>query len=141
MSYTPPSTAPQRVRTITPVTPQQPSDAIIVPTLLFAFAPLHKRAFGVATGTAAAALMLAMSIARLMLPAAQRFPLVLLREYFTGFDLTPLGIAIGVAWAFVVGFVGGWFGAFCRNFALAVSAFVIRTRAELLETREFLDHI
>ena len=140
MSYTP-STTPPRTRVITPATPQRSIDAIIEPTLLFAFAPLHKLAFGVATGSAAAALMLAISIARVTLPSARQFPLVLLREYFAGFDLSALGIAIGVAWAFAVGFVGGWFGAFCRNLALAISAFVIRTRAELLETREFLDHI
>jgi hypothetical protein len=140
MSYTP-STTPQRARVITPVTPQRSTDAVIEPTLLYAFAPLHKRAFGMATGAAAATLMLAISIARVTLPTAHQFPLVLLREYFAGFDLTPLGIAIGVAWAFAVGFVGGWFGAFCRNLALAISAFVIRTRAELVETREFLDHI
>jgi hypothetical protein len=40
-----------------------------------------------------------------------------------------------------VGFTGGWFVAFCRNLAIAISVFVTRTRAELAETREFLDHI
>jgi hypothetical protein len=37
--------------------------------------------------------------------------------------------------------VVGWFFAFCRNLALAVSAFIVRTRAELREVRGFLDHI
>jgi hypothetical protein len=40
-----------------------------------------------------------------------------------------------------VGFVAGWFTAFCRNLAVAISIFAIRTRVELSETRDFLDHI
>jgi hypothetical protein len=35
----------------------------------------------------------------------------------------------------------GWFLAFCRNLLLAVKLFVVRTRAELSQTRDFLDHI
>jgi hypothetical protein len=40
-----------------------------------------------------------------------------------------------------VGFVAGWFFAFCRNLVLAFSVFLIRARAELNQTRDFLDHI
>ena len=29
----------------------------------------------------------------------------------------------------------------CRNLVLAISLFVIRTRAELAQTRDFLDHV
>ena len=139
MSY-PPLTSPPRARVITPVA-QEPQDAVILPTLMYAFAPLHKSAFGIATGTAAAALMLALTVARLTLPGARQFPIFLLREYFAGYGPSLLGVVAGTAWAFGVGFVGGWFGAFCRNLALAISSFVIRTRAELTETRDFLDHI
>jgi hypothetical protein len=35
----------------------------------------------------------------------------------------------------------GWFVAFCRNLAIATSIFITRTRAELSQTRDFLDHI
>jgi hypothetical protein len=118
-----------------------PNDQQILPSVLYAFAPLHKRAFGAATGTAAAVLMTLLSLAWLLLPNAQQFPLFLLSEYFAGYERSWLGVLVGASWGFVVGFVGGWFGAFCRNVALAVSAFVIRTRAELSETRDFLDHI
>jgi hypothetical protein len=51
------------------------------------------------------------------------------------------GLFVGMGWGFVVGFVGGWFFAFCRNLALAISIFITRTRAELAQTRDFLDHI
>jgi hypothetical protein len=65
----------------------------------------------------------------------------LLRAYFYGYSVSWPGVVVGFFWAFVVGFTGGWFVAFCRNFVLALSMFVVRTRAELFETRDFLDHI
>ena len=113
----------------------------ILPTLLYAFAPLHKRAFGVATGVAGATFMMLLTIGALVLPSAQSFPIGLLGQYFAGYDRSWIGVIVGGAWGFVVAFVAGWFGAFCRNTALAITAFMIRTRAELTETRDFLDHI
>jgi hypothetical protein len=41
----------------------------------------------------------------------------------------------------VTGFVAGWFVAFVRNFVVTVSVFALRTRAELSQTSDFLDHI
>ena len=37
--------------------------------------------------------------------------------------------------------VAGWFLAFCRNFMIAVSVFMFRLKAELNQSRDFLDHI
>ena len=118
-------------------TPEEP----LTPALLLAFAPMHKRAFGVATGTAAALLLALLTAAALLLPSARDFPLELLNEYFAGYSVSWSGVFIGAGWGFVVGFVAGWFTAFCRNLALAISAFLIRVRAELSQTRDFLDHI
>jgi hypothetical protein len=72
---------------------------------------------------------------------AQEFPLGLLGQYFAGYTVSWPGVLVGAGWGFVVAFVAGWFVAFCRNAALAITAFAIRTRAELTETRDFLDHI
>jgi hypothetical protein len=52
----------------------------------------------------------------------------------------PGGVLIG-AWGLFIGFVAGWFFAFCRNFSIAVSVFVFRLKAELNQSRDFLDHI
>lgn len=109
--------------------------------MLFTFAPLHKRAFGVATGVAGAIIVILLTIAGILLPGAREFPLGLLGQYFQGYSVTWPGVVIGGAWGFAVAFVAGWFAAFCRNLALAISAFMIRTKAELDSTREFLDHI
>lgn len=113
----------------------------LIPALQLAFAPLHKRAFGIATGSAGATFMALLTVVALVSPRARAFPLYLLREYFAGYTVSWSGVIVGAVWGFVVGFVAGWFAAFCRNLALAVSAFFIRTRAELNATREFLDHI
>jgi hypothetical protein len=118
-----------------------PEESPVISAMLFAFAPLHKRAFGVATGVASALVIILLTLAGMFLPGAEEFPLGLLREYFRGYSVSWSGAVIGAAWGFVVGFVGGWFAAFCRNLALAISAFLIRTRAEYDSTREFLDHI
>ena len=118
-----------------------PEEAPVISAMMFAFAPLHKRAFGVATGVAGATLMAALTIATILIPGARQIPVWLLEQYFEGYSVSWPGVFIGAAWGFGVAFVAGWFAAFCRNLALAISAFVIRTRAEIDSTREFLDHI
>ena len=116
-------------------------DDELPPALLLAFAPMHKRAFGTATGVAVALLIALLTVGVLVLPGARDFPLELLRAYFAGYSVSWSGVLVGAAWGFVVGFVAGWFAAFCRNLALAISTFLIRARAELSQTRDFLDHI
>ncbi|MCC6316235.1 MAG: hypothetical protein IT361_00995 [Gemmatimonadaceae bacterium] len=117
------------------------TEELMLPALQLAFARLHKAAFGVATGVAGALLMGSITAMCLLVPRAQTFPLGLLSEYFAGYAVSWRGLVIGMAWGFLVAFVAGWFVAFCRNLALAVSAFMIRTRAEIEQTRNFLDHI
>jgi hypothetical protein len=109
--------------------------------LLLAFAPLHKRALGIAFGVACALMMFFLTTVDLLRDTTNQFPLTLLSEYFFGYSESIAGAFVGAAWGFFVGFIAGWFVAFCRNLAVALSIFAIRTRAELVETREFLDHI
>jgi hypothetical protein len=116
-------------------------EAELMPALALAFTPLHKAAFGVSTGVAGALLMAFITSYALLSERARAFPLGLLGEYFTGYRVTWGGMLVGAAYGFGVAFVVGWFIAFCRNLALALAAFSIRTRAELQQTREFLDHI
>ena len=118
-----------------------PEELPVISAMLFAFAPVHKRAFGAAVGVAGALLMAMITVAGIVLPDAGQVPLYLLGQYFQGYSVTWPGVVIGAAWGFAVAFIAGWFAAFCRNLALAISAFMIRTKAELASTREFLDHI
>jgi len=107
-------------------------------TLLFA--PVDKRAFGVAIGTVTGLFVFAVTALDLIhgvpLPG-----LHLLSQFFAGYRVSWTGALIGFAWGFGIGFCAGWFVAFIRNLALAISLFIIRTRAELDTTRDFLDHI
>ncbi len=109
--------------------------------LLLAFAPVHKSAFGAALGVALALVVFLITVVTIGMSADQRPNLELLAIYFRGYSVSWTGALIGAAWAGFMGFVFGWFLAFCRNLILAVSLFVIRTRAELSQTRDFLDHI
>jgi hypothetical protein len=111
------------------------------PTLEQAFSRVHKAAFGVAVGVAGALVMGALTLLVLVAPSARGFPLDLLSQYFAGYRVSWVGLVIGMAWGFAVSFVAGWFLAFSRNLSVAITAFSIRTRAEMEQTRNFLDHI
>lgn len=115
------------------------TDELPLPVAL-AFAPLHKRAFGVATGLAAGLAVFGATMVE-MVRATDTSPMKLLGEYFAGYTVSLEGAVIGLLWGFATGFVMGWFVAFCRNFVVAASIFWIRTRAELSANRDFLDHI
>ena len=55
--------------------------------------------------------------------------------------MTWRGAVIGAWWAFVAGFVAGWFAAFLRNLWCAIWLTNVRIKAHLHETRGFLDQI
>lgn len=109
--------------------------------LSLAFAPVHKRALGVAVGLVSGLFLFALTAFHLILPKPDQANLNLLAEYFYGYDVSWRGAGIGLCWGFLTGFVTGWFVAFARNFAVAARFFLLRTKAELSQTRDFLDHI
>jgi hypothetical protein len=112
------------------------------PAVQLAFAPLHKRAFGLAIGTATGLVLMGITLLHLWRAQPGEGPdLALLRNYFAGYSVSLTGALVGLLWGGFVGFVAGWFFAFCRNLALAFSVFLIRAKAELNQTRDFLDHI
>jgi hypothetical protein len=123
----------------TDVVEQQEAETL-PPSATLLFAPVDKRAFGVAIGTVMALGVFAVTAIDLLRGLPWR-GLRLFSTYFIGYELTWRGALIGLLWGFVAGFCAGWFVAFTRNLALAVSLFIIRTRAELDTTRDFLDHI
>lgn len=106
----------------------------------YLFAPLDKRAFGAAIGVAGAMTIAGVTVLDLLVPHPW-LGLGLLREYLAGYSVSWPGALIGAAWGFGVGFCAGWLLAFIRNLTLALSLFLIRSRAELDEASDFLDHI
>jgi len=109
--------------------------------LALAFAPLDKRALGLAFGTALALLIALVTAVSLVADPTHRFPLELLAQYFAGYSVSAVGIVVGALWGFATGFFWGWFIAFARNFVLAVWLMTIRIRADFATQRDFLDHI
>lgn len=108
---------------------------------LLAFAPLHKRALGVACGVAAGLLVFGLTAFALLVLDGDPRGLSLLGEYFYRYEVSWPGAFIGGFWAFVTAFVFAWFAAFIRNLVLATSVFIVRTREEMRQMRSFLDHI
>jgi len=116
-------------------------DGSLPPQLALAFAPLHKRAFGTALGLACGLLFFGFTAMYLIRGPVEGTNLWLLGQYFKFYRVTWPGAFMGFVWGFVVGFVAGWFIAFCRNMMLAISIFVIRAKADLNQSHDFLDHI
>jgi hypothetical protein len=109
--------------------------------LALAFAPLHKRAFGVAVGTAVGLGAFVLTAFHVLAQPEDALNVALLREYFYGYSVTWPGAFTGGLWGFFTGYIAGWFVAFCRNLVLGIMLFIGRTRTELEATRDFLDHI
>ncbi len=117
-----------------------PNDSIPA-DLRLAFLPLHKRALGMALGTAVGLVGFLVTAIVLLRPPQPGMNLALLAEYFYGYTVSWPGAFVALAWGFVAGFTAGWFVAFCRNLVIAASLWLSRTRAELDASRDFLDHI
>ena len=105
------------------------------------FAPLHKMALGLAVGVTAGLCVFVLTAFHVIVAPPDALNIWLLSHYFYGYDVTWRGAFIGFWWAFVSGFAAAWFLAFMRNLALAIWVFVVRTKAELSQTSDFLDHI
>jgi hypothetical protein len=105
------------------------------------FAPVHKRALGTAVGSTGAIAVFTLTAFHLLVAPGPAIDLSLLAQYFHGYTVSWAGAFIGAFWGFVTGFVAGWFVGFVRNVVMAAYMFVIRTKAELLQAKDFLDHI
>lgn len=105
------------------------------------FAPIDKRAFGVAIGTVSALAIAVLTGMQLIFNPQPSLDLPLVSQYFPGYAVSWKGALIGAAWVFATGFCAGWFTAFARNLVLALSLFFLRSRAELSGSKDFLDHI
>lgn len=122
------------VKDVSPTKPALPRQ------LALAFAPIHKRALGTAVGITSGVLLFAVTAFH-VIARPDSSGLYLLNQYFYGYEISWRGAFIGLFWGFITGFVAGWFLAFVRNFMTALFIFVVRARAELVQTADFLDHI
>lgn len=110
------------------------------PDLIMAFAPLHKRAFGMAVGLTMGAGVFLVTVVSVLRGGYPEF-VPLMAHYFYGYTVSWRGAFVGFAWASMAFFVAGWFTAFLRNLVIAVNLWIGYTRDEIARTRDFLDHI
>jgi hypothetical protein len=110
-------------------------------SLAYAFAPIHKAALGVASGMAFGLLVALVTGFHVLAQPPDAPPLALLAQYFYGYTVSGSGVVVGFAWGFFSGFVIGWFAGFVRNVVVTVAVFALRTKAELKQTADLLDHI
>lgn len=113
----------------------------VLAPLLQAFAPLHRIALGVALGVVLGVLIFLMTLNAVLRGGFPVPNLWLLREFFFGYTVTFGGAFVGLAWGFVVGFFLGWGFALLRNLVMWIWLTVIRSRAEMEQYGDFLDHL
>jgi hypothetical protein len=112
------------------------------PVLLRAFAPLHSLAMGIAAGVVAGGLMTVVTIVLLLRGSDEALTAgALLAQFFWGYSVSVRGIFIGMAWSAVMGFVTGYGFALLRNAAVWLWLTLIRSRAEMDQYSDFLDHL
>lgn len=110
--------------------------------LLRAFAPMHRVAMGVAWGVVLGALIFLATAVLLLRGGDVVGPnLALLAQFFFGYTVTWPGAFLGMFYGFLTGFILGWGFALVRNLAVYLWLVVIKTRAEMDEYSDFLDHM
>lgn len=120
--------------------PEQPKPPL--PPVLLAFAPIHKTALGVASGVVLGGIIFLMT-AVLLIKGGQRVGanLMLIGQYSFGYTVTWMGSLIGLAWGFAVGFLVGWSFAVVHNSVVWIWLNLVRSRAEMEEYGDLLDHL
>jgi hypothetical protein len=123
------------------VAEEEPKEQLPSP-LLLAFAPMHRTAMGVACGVVCGGTLFTMTMALLLKGGYPIGPnLALLGQYFFGYRVTFAGAFIGLLWGFGAGFLLGWGFAVARNLIVWAWLTLVRSRAEMDEYGDFLDHM
>lgn len=121
---------------------EEENDSLLSTPLLRAFAPLHKAAMGVAWGLVLGVLIFLMTAILLVRGGDVIGPnLALLGQFFIGYTVTWRGAFVGLAWGLAVGFVLGWGFALVRNLVVWAWLTLVRSRAEMEQYGDFLDHL
>jgi len=108
--------------------------------LLRAFAPLHRTAMGVAWGVVCGGLLALATLAP-VIRGVDFLSFGLLSQFLWGYSVSWSGVLIGVLWGFGVGFALGYGFALIRNAAVWLWLTIIRSRAEMEQYSDLLDHL
>jgi hypothetical protein len=109
--------------------------------LVRAFAPLHRGALGVAGGVVLGSLVFAITLISMSHGFHTSANPALLGQFLIGYTVSLPGALIGLAWGFGAGFVLGWSTALLRNLAVWAYLISLRSRAEMDQYSDLLDHL
>lgn len=102
---------------------------------------LDKTALGVAVGTFfGTALFVATNILILRGGDVIGPNLVLLEQFFGGYEINFVGSLIGFFYGFVTGFAAGWTIAFMRNTIIAIYIAILKFKRSLSTVNDFIDN-
>jgi hypothetical protein len=106
------------------------------------FTKLDRVAFGLSLGTVSGALLFVATLGLFLKGGDVIGPnLQLLRQYFSGYSVSPSGSLVGLAYGFVTGFIGGWIFAFLRNATMFLYVASIERKAQRGLLRRFFDYM
>jgi protoporphyrinogen oxidase len=107
-----------------------------------AFRKLDRTAFGLSLGAASGLLLFIATLALVIKggPVVGTY-LSLLDQFLPGYTVTGWGSIVGLAYGFLLGFIGGWSFAFLRNTAMFLSLAIIRRGAEFQALKRVLEYI
>ncbi len=117
----------------------QPTGRPTPDPLLLGFAPLHRTAMGIALGVMLGGLIFLLTLLTMHRDHSGANP-GLLGQFFIGYTVTPSGAFVGLLWGLGVGFILGWGFAWLRNLIVRIYLRVVRSRAEIEQYSDFLDH-
>jgi predicted metal-binding membrane protein len=109
--------------------------------LIQAFAPLHRSAMGTAAGIVLGTIIFLATLASMGRDPYSFEHLGLLSQFFLGYSVSLRGALIGLIWGFVTGYVVGWAFALLRNVAVWIYLIGLRSRADMDQYSDFLDHL
>jgi hypothetical protein len=122
------------------VVPPEPARIASAPATV-GLGPVHKVALGIAVGAVSGLAVFALTVFHVVLKPKDALDIGLLSQFLTGYSVSWTGAFVGLLWGVLIGFVAGWFIAFVRNVVIAIRVFTIKGKADLAQSRDFLDRI
>lgn len=133
-----PSLVPSRHGGSTPPNGREADDEKVEKVIAEVFAPLDELALGLAAGVVLGS---GLFLATMMMILKGHSHLSLLAQYLWGYNVSWSGAIIGFVEIGAVGFVAGKFFAKLRNWAMALYASLIKSKAEAEENRALLEKV
>jgi len=122
--------------------PPRSTDVLLRRALAVLLARVDPVALGVAAGSVSGAVLFLMSFILIAKGGPVVGPtLSLLGQYFPGYEVSPRGSLIGLAYGGLGGYVAGWTFAHARNAAMVGYVALLRWRARRTYLRKLLDEI